>query len=213
MEHLPVQATLRGKQSRSALTHMRKSGQTPVSLSGKGIDPVSLYVATSDINTVMHAKNGRNTLINISFEDQSHVARLAQVERNPISRKLIAVALQKIATNELQKATIGLTVTGEPQAVRDMAGMLSTFLDHLEVRALPEKMIDALNFDASLMKLGDAIRAGDIPLPEGFMLLTDPTALVASVHSTANMDAKRNAEQAAETKAAADARPTAPAAA
>ena len=186
---------------------MRKSGQTPVSLSGKGMDPVSLYVSTSDISGVLHAKTGRNTLINIGFEGENHVARLAQVDRNPISRQIIAVSLQKIAAGELQKATIGLTIIGEPRAVHDQAGMLSTFLDHLEVRALPEKMVDSLVVDTSSLLLGESIRAEDIPLPEGFVLLTDPHALVASLHSTANIDAKRNAEQAAEVKHAADAKP------
>jgi len=212
MEHLSVPATLRGKQTHSALTHLRKSGQTPVSLSGRGMDPVSLMMSTNDIMRVLQSTSGRNTLLNVTVGEDNYVARLAQVNRHPISRQIIAVSLQKIAADELQKATIGLSVVGEPQIVRDLGALLSTFLDHLEVRALPEKMVDSLTVDASQLVLGDTLRAGDVILPDGFILLTDPQALVASVHSTASINAKRLAEQASEDKAAADARPTAPAA-
>ena len=198
MEHVSVQAALRGKQTRGELTRMRQSGQVPVSISGKGMDPVSLYLSASDIGRILHSKTGRNTLIDVAFEGGRHVARLINVERDPIKNTIVTVSLQKIATGEPQKATIGLTVTGEPASVRDGTGMLSTTLDHLEVRALPEKMVASLVVDTSSLSVGDVVRAGDVVLPEGFDLLTDPDALIVSLHTATDMAAELDAQIAAD---------------
>ncbi len=203
MEHLSVQAALRGKQTRGELTRKRQSGQIPVSISGKGMDPVSLYLSASDISRILHAKTGRNTLVDVVFEGGRHVARLANVERDPIKNTIITVSLQKIATGEPQKATIGLNIVGEPAAVRDATGMLSTTLDHLEVRALPEKMVASLVVDTSSLAVGDVVRAGDITLPEGFDLLTDPDALIVSLQPAVDMAAELDAEIAADAAAVA----------
>ena len=197
MEHLSVKATLRGKQSRGEMTRMRQTGQVPVSVSGKGMEPVSLYVAASDIGRILHAKTGMNTLIDIAFDGGRHVARLANVERDTIKNTIMSVSLQKIASGELRKATIGLEVVGEPESVRDGAGMLATLLHSLEVRALPEKLVASLTVDASALGMGEGIRAGDIALPEGFELLTDPDALIVSVHVASNPAARLAAAEAA----------------
>lgn len=204
MEHLSVQAALRGKQTRGELTRMRQTGQVPVSISGKGMDPVSLYLSASDISRILHAETGRNTLVDVAFEGGRHVARLVNVERDPIKNTIITVSLQKIATGEPQKATVGLNIVGEPASVRDATGMLSTTLDHLEVRALPEKMVASLVVDTSSLAVGDVVRAGDVVLPEGFDLLTDPDALIVSLHPAADLAAELDAEIAADSPAEAE---------
>ena len=202
MEHLSVQATLRGKQSGGELTRSRKSGQVPVSVSGKGIAPVSLFVSAVDINRILTAKTGKNTLIDITYDGGRHVARLANVDRDAIKTTILAVSLQTITTGEPLKATIGLNIVGVPAAVRDQSGMLSTSLTHLEVRALPEQMIASLTVDASKLGVGDSIHARDIALPAGFELLTDPNALIVGVHAAEDIAADLAAEEAAAIDAA-----------
>ena len=99
MEHQSIQATLRGKQSQGTLSRMRKSGQTAVSLSGQGIAPVSLYVATPEIEKAIRARVGDDKRIQLEFEGESHLARLTQVDRHPISGSLLSVALQKVSAD------------------------------------------------------------------------------------------------------------------
>ncbi len=97
MENQTIQATLRGKQSQGVLTRMRKSGQTAVSFSGRGLAPVSLYAPTVELESALKDTFGAEVQINIGFEGVSHLVRLAQVNRHPISRELLTVSLQKLA--------------------------------------------------------------------------------------------------------------------
>ena len=96
MEHQSIQATLRGKQSQGELTRMRKSGQTAVSLSEKGADPISLYVATAEIEKAIRARVGDSKCVQLGFAGESYLTKFAQVKRHPISGDLLTVALQKI---------------------------------------------------------------------------------------------------------------------
>ncbi|WP_395146311.1 hypothetical protein [Armatimonas sp.] len=99
MENPTIQATLRGKQSHGELTRMRKSGQTAVSLSGKGTSPISLYVATVEIEKAIRARGGDGKHVQLGFEGESHLTCFAQVKRHPISGDLLTVALQKVITD------------------------------------------------------------------------------------------------------------------
>jgi large subunit ribosomal protein L25 len=200
MRHLSVQATLRGKQSHGELARSRQEGNVPVSVSGKGMEPVSLFITAKDINRILQATNGRNTLVDISFEGGRHVARLLQVEHNSLLNRIMSVSLQKIAVGDSQKATVGVEIIGEPESVRNGLGMLATLLHELEVRALPEKMVANITIDTANMQVGDSIRAGDIVLPEGFEMLTNAEALIVSVQMSMSAAGAHKAAMAASDK-------------
>jgi ribosomal protein L25 (general stress protein Ctc) len=99
MEPQTIQATLRGKQSQGALTRMRKSGQTAVTFSGVGMSPVALSVATTEIEQAIRARIGDDKRVLLGFEGASHLTRLTQVDRHPISGELLTVSFQKVATD------------------------------------------------------------------------------------------------------------------
>jgi ribosomal protein L25 (general stress protein Ctc) len=96
MENQPIPATLRAKHTHGALTRMRESGQTAVSLSGKGMTPISLYIATADLESALLGKFGEEVQMTIGYDGTDYVTRLAQVDRHPISREIMTVSLQKL---------------------------------------------------------------------------------------------------------------------
>ena len=97
MENPTIQATLRNKQSQGELTRMRKSGQTAVSLSGRGAIPVSLYASTVELEQALLVKPKEGVIITLGFEGESHQTRFGQIDRHPISHDLLTVSLQKLA--------------------------------------------------------------------------------------------------------------------
>ena len=97
MENQTIQATLRGKQSQGVLTRMRKSGQTALSFSGRGMTPVTLSASTIELERALSLKPREDVVITLDFNGESHQTRLGQVDRHPISKDLLTVALQKLA--------------------------------------------------------------------------------------------------------------------
>jgi large subunit ribosomal protein L25 len=63
-----------------------------------------------------------------------------------------------------------------------LGGSLLHNIDHIRVRALPEKLPESLEYSIeSLTDFDAAIHLRDLPLPDGVTLLSDPDEVVAKV--------------------------------
>ena len=77
---------------------------------------------------------------------------------------------------------IPLRATGESYAVVRLGGTLLHAVDHVRVRAMPEKLPEALEFSIEpLVDFEAAIHLRDVALPDGITLLTDLDEVVAKV--------------------------------
>jgi large subunit ribosomal protein L25 len=180
MQHFAIEATPRaGGQSKAALKALRRSGHLPAALSGKGGEAVPLTIPEADLLAALRSEAGRNALIDLRVEGRTELVRVATIDRDPIARTIQAVGLQRVRSNVPQKAPVAIVLSGEPEAIRTHAGRLEMGSTSVEVRALPERLVPSLTLPIETMQMGDVRRAGDLPLPDGFDLLTDPdTALV-----------------------------------
>jgi large subunit ribosomal protein L25 len=77
---------------------------------------------------------------------------------------------------------VPLHTTGEAYAATKLGGTLLHTVDRIRVRALPEKLPEALTVSVEpLVDFDAAIHLRDVALPEGVTLLSDPDEIVAKV--------------------------------
>jgi large subunit ribosomal protein L25 len=182
MQHVAVQAERREKKlSKGQRRLLRDSGHVLASVYGRDTDAVSVTVPIEAIRDVLSAETGMNTLIDLTLDGQRHLARIAKVETDIYSRRLLHVGFQKIKATEPRKATIPVEITGEPEAVHNHTARMETGVREIEVMALPERLAPAVMLDISELAVGDVLRAGDIELPAGHELVTDPEMPLVSV--------------------------------
>lgn len=86
-------------------------------------------------------------------------------------------------------------------------GMLEHMLDELQISCLPGDIPAKIEVDVSGLDIGDMIRVGELTVPEGIDLLSDPVALVANCRPPHVAAAAGEAEEGAEGEAAAEAAP------
>jgi large subunit ribosomal protein L25 len=183
MQHIAIEVKPRPERlTKGERKRLRNDGYILASVYGKDIQGVPVTMRASDLARVFRAETGINTLIDLPLNGKQRVVKVEHIEQDPITRHILHVGLHEIKANEPQKATIAVELVGEPDAVRDKEGILEPGAATVEVKCLPERAVPSLALDVSGMKINDVLRAGDLELPGGFELLTDPDTPLVSLH-------------------------------
>ena len=201
MLHIAVTAETRPERlTKSARKILRAKGGVLASVYGKGRPAVSVILSAADLSRVLSAETGENTLIDLSIQGRAErqLARLDSIEMEPITNRFRHVGLHTISALDSQKGMIQVNLVGEPASVHSHTAILETGAILLEVSAMPEDMVGRVDVNVAGMVGGDVIHAGDILLPPGVTLVSDPALAVASLHLAAGSVSAETRQQIAE---------------
>jgi large subunit ribosomal protein L25 len=183
---------------------LRKNGQTPATIYGKGMKSESIAIAT-DVFTKMYAETGESGLIELTVGKMTHPVLVNVVQINPVTRDFLHVEFHKVDLKEKVQAKIPVTFIGSSPAVEDKSGVLLTLLDEIEVEALPTDLPETIEVDvSSLAKVDDEILAGSIKLGSAVTAVTPPESAIVRVAALISHAAQE--EAAAEAAAQAEAK-------
>jgi large subunit ribosomal protein L25 len=188
------------------VSQLRKSGRIPAIVFGHGIDSIPVSLDAHEFDHIRRAVHS-NTIVELKIDDKTtHSVLIHGVQINPRNRQLLHVDLFELKSGEEVTVEVPLHASGESYAVARLGGTLLHNIDHVRVRALPDKLPESLDYTIdSLVDFEKAIHLRDLPLPAGVTLLSDPDEVVAKV-------AAPKVEEVAVPEAAAEAAAEAPAA-
>ena len=106
------------------------------------------------------------------------------VARNPVSRKIMHVDLQRVSEHEAVRTTIPLVMVGTPRGVREFGGVMDVIVHEIEVEGPVDQLPDHFEVDVTDLGIHQHVVASDIKLPPGFKLLEAPDMLVVSVEAS-----------------------------
>ncbi len=175
MKQLKLTATTRGvgKKGRSVLddttvpgvVYGREFESTPVA-----IDLVQL--------SKMYYEAGTNHIVTLEIDGKEQEVVFKEVQFNPISMDISHFDFYAIKKGEKIKAEVPIEAQGDSPAVIKGA-QLSVNLDAVEIECIPSKLPDKFVLDVtSIEQIGDTLSVGDIEVPEGVEILTDPETTV-----------------------------------
>lgn len=195
MSEVKIKAESRTQFGKGAARRIRRSGLVPAVLYGHGTDPVHVALPGHDL---MLALKSSNALLSIDLGDKSELTIPKQVQRDPIKGFLEHVDLLIVKRGEKVVVDISVVLTG------DAAPGTMVRLDHpsVSVEAEATHIPEQLEISIEDAEVGTQIHAGDVTLPRGVTMQTDPEALV--VHITAETEAEVEAEVEGEAEEAAE---------
>ena len=200
MEEMNIKAAVRtGEGVKGALSKIRAEKNVPAVIYGGHKDPVSITVSRKDLEKIMKA--GKNTIVEIELPQGKEQALVKEVQFHVVSDLPIHADFQRVSLKDKMNVVVPVKLIGESADVKAYGAMVEHILREIEVRALVSKIPHEIEVDMTPMTINTGIVAGDIKLPEGVELVTDPQAPV--VHLTILKDE----EPAAAPAAAADAQP------
>jgi len=192
---------------------LRASGRVPGVVYGLAAAPTPVSVEWRDLRQALTTEAGLNALIDLTVDDETKLSIVKDLQRNPITHRVEHVDFLLIRRDQAIVVDVPLVLEGEADQVTDQDGMIDQILVSLAVHAKPADIPNEIVIDISNMRIGDAIRIGDLQLPSGVTTDLDgeDAIVTASVSSTAveaaeieAADAEVAAEQAEEAAEAAD---------
>jgi large subunit ribosomal protein L25 len=181
-DNVDLQAEERGTRGKNAARRLRSSGMTPAVLYGEGNEAggsTALAVPTKKIDYTLH-HFGDNALYNIRLDGDTSTARVVDAQRDPVSGLLIHVDFAPVNMQEIIEITVPLTVTGDAPGV-DEGGVLQQVAYEIQVESLPGDIPQEVTLDVSSLGMNENLTLGDLTLPEGVALLSEPEEVAVTV--------------------------------
>jgi large subunit ribosomal protein L25 len=151
----------------------RRAGRIPAVLYGHGQDVVHLSLPGREFAAALR-NGGANALLTIVLDGKDQLALTKAVQRDPLTRLHEHVDLVLVRRGEKTTVEVPLVIVGEPAPDSIPNHQLNTVSIEADATRLP----DSIEVDISGRAAGENITAGDLSLPTGSTLITDPEALV-----------------------------------
>jgi large subunit ribosomal protein L25 len=179
-DNVDLQARPREERGKNAARRLRASGMLPAVLYGDG-DGASTALAVPDRvvdYTLQHF--GDNALYDIDLGAGGSTARIVDVQRNPVSGRLLHVDFAPVDMQQRIEVTVPLHVVGEAPGTEE-GGVLQQVAYEVQIETLPGDIPQELTLDVSSLGMNENLTLADLRLPEGITLVSDPEEVAAIV--------------------------------
>ena len=159
---------------------LRAAGKVPGVLYGRGADAVPLAVERLALARVLKTEAGRNVLIDLELDGETHLTLARDLQRHPVKGAVLHVDFLKIARDVAIEVDVPIHISGESIGVKE-GGVIEHHLWSVRVSCLPQNVPDRIDAEVTSLVIGDMLRVADLVLPEGVTMLTEPTEAVLGV--------------------------------
>lgn len=160
---------------------LRRDGKVPAILYGHGTAPMHLAFDEKLFDDLLH-KGARTGVLTLMLDGKkADTALVREVTRNPVSRKIQHVDLQRVSEHESVHAKLPLVAVGTARGVRDFGGVLDVLVHDVDVEGPVDEFPDHLEVDVTDLGIHQHASASDIKLPKGFKLMLAADTIVVAV--------------------------------
>ena len=169
-------ATVRTETGKGASRRARREGKIPAVLYGHGADPQHLELPGHDFAAVLR-HSGTNAVLTLDIAGKEQLALTKALDIHPIRRTIQHADLLVVRRGE--KVVVEVTVVVEGEAGPDT--LVSREADAIEIEAEALSIPEQLTVSVEGAAPGTQFTAGQITLPAGVSLISDPDLLVVNV--------------------------------
>jgi large subunit ribosomal protein L25 len=179
---ITLTADAREMRGKNAARRLRADGKIPAVLYGAGKDSVAVTVSPKEVNKILHSSSGHNTIFNLSVAGgETTPVMVIDWLHHPVRDTLMHVDLKRIELDKPIRVKVPVHVTGEPVGVKLQGGQLDLVVREIEFEMLPGEIPEHFTVDVSALKIGQGVRASDLPVTGTMKLLSPPDTVIAHV--------------------------------
>ena len=168
--------SVRTETGKGASRRARREGKVPAVLYGHGTDPQHLLLPAHDLSAVLR-HSGTNAVLVLDIEGKEQLALTKALEIHPIRRNIQHVDLLVVKRGEKVTVEVNVIIEGDAQSGTLVTQDANTVEIEAEALSIPEH----LTVSVEGAEPGTQILAGQIELPKGVSLVSDPELLVVNV--------------------------------
>jgi large subunit ribosomal protein L25 len=167
-----IAAEPRTEFGKGASRRVRRANKVPAVLYGHGDDPRHFSLPGHEL--MLALKHDANVLLTLETDSGDQLALPKVVVKDPIRGSLEHVDLIAVRKGEKVTVDIFVTLTGEaaPGVLVDLQS------PQISVEADATQLPDGVELDIEGLEAGTAITAGQVTLPSGTTLVTDPEHVI-----------------------------------
>lgn len=169
-------AWLRTETGKGASRRARRNGRAPAVLYGGGDEPRHLELPAHEFAAVLR-NAGTNAVLTLDLEGTEQLALTWALDIHPIRRTIQHADLLVVRRGEKVVVEVTVEIVGDAAPGTLVYQELSTIEIEAEALSIPEH----LTVSVADVEAGTQFLAGEVRLPEGVTLVTDPEALVVNV--------------------------------
>ncbi|MFC7504192.1 50S ribosomal protein L25/general stress protein Ctc [Nocardioides sp. CPCC 206347] len=185
-----IKAEIRAEFGKGAARRIRRENKIPAVVYGHGNEPI--HVTLPGHETMMAIRHGgANALLELDIDGTVQLALTKQVQVDPVRRVLEHVDFVAVVRGD--KATVDVQIHVVGEAERDT--LVVTENNTIQVEADATSIPESIEVNIEGAAAGTQFLAGQIELPKGTTLVTDPETLIVNV--TGAQDSDTGEEEAA----------------
>jgi large subunit ribosomal protein L25 len=169
---------------------LRQQGLIPAVVYGHKEAPLSIAVNARDFTTNLHQGS---RLYDIEIDSKPHKLLIKDVQYDHLGMHVLHADFMRVDLSEKVKISVPVELKGTAKGLAD-GGIVDQIMAQLEVECVVTNIPDLITVNVKELGVGQMIHAGDIKLPAGVTLLTDPTVIVINCHVLAEEKAAEVAE-------------------
>ena len=200
MAEISINGTKRTNFGKGASRRDRKAGLVPAVIYGHGAEPQHVSLPAREMGVALKTSN---VLLDINFDGKVELTLPKSVTKNPLTGILEHIDLLVVRRGEKVTVEVPVHTTGE----HDRDGILEHVNNSIEVEVEATSIPSFIELSIQGMAANTSKYAGDVVLPAGTKLVSDPQMIV--VHLSEKSTASEETPVAAVETAAAPAAPAA----
>ena len=177
MENLNIEK--RVKRTHHEARKTRRCGKVPGVLYGKSIQNTLIEVGAIELNQyILH--EGMNNVVDVNLEGQAHKTLIKEVQRDPITRKIIHVDLEEVNEHTKVTANVPVSFTGEEMLIKNGI-VLQKQKDNIKVKCEASSIPKVVNIDVAKAKVGDNFKVADVEFANEISIMENLESVIATV--------------------------------
>jgi large subunit ribosomal protein L25 len=179
-----LEVSLRKRPGKSGAKEIRKAGNIPAILYGKGTDPVPLVVNPATLKQALSTEAGENTLLEITFNDGSQEVKklslLREIQYDFLTNRPIHFDFQALDINKKITVNVPVKIVGRSKGVKE-GGILEEILREIPVECLPTDIPNSFELDVTDLDIGHSIHVGALKVSDNIDILKDDEETIVTI--------------------------------
>ncbi len=187
MAELQLVAERRTEIGSSESKRLRRAGRVPAIVYGHGNEPIAISVDAKELRQVFSHGHGANAFVSLKIDGKKHSALTKTVQHHKVRQVISHIDFQLVNRDEVISVEVPIEFIGDPVEVTRYHGTVEHLSSSVALKATPEKIPNVITVDISHMAVDQILSAGDLVIPKGVELDTDPGFQIAIAHAGRGM--------------------------
>lgn len=175
-----LRAEARAGTGKGVTRKLRAQGKVPGVVYGLGGDAVAVAVEARSLSSALHTGAGRNVLIGLELDGNTHLTLLREIQRDPVRGSVVHVDFLRVSHDQTISVEVPIHIEGDAPGVKE-GGVIEHHLWNVEVQCTPTSVPDRIIADVSSMGIASALHVRELTVPEGARILTEPDEIVLTI--------------------------------